>query len=376
VQNLLLLLIVSFVIGAWGCGVTAAQQPASMRVYVAGNAAKGGGGIVMSQLDMTTGQLSEPAVAAEFSSSFIAMHPSKRFLYAVAEKKDGSVRALSVDGSTGKLALLNEESSKGSGPCFLAIDPSGKNLLVANYSSGSAAVLPIDADGKLRPATAQVQHEGSGPDPKRQEGPHAHSINLDPTGRLALVADLGLDRIKIYRFDAVAGTLTPSDPAEVASPAGAGPRHLGFHPNGKFAYVSNEMASSVSAFAYDASSGRLTEIQTISTLPADYTSPNTTAQVAVHPSGKFVYVSNRGQNSIAMFKVDSETGKLTATGQEPTRGKTPRHFAIDPTGRWLLAANQDSGSVVVFTVDASNGALSATGSTIKAPMPMCVLFAP
>ncbi len=245
-------------------------------------------------------------------------------------------------------------------------------MLVANYSSGTLATLPIDADGRLGESSSFIQHQGKGSDPGRQQGPHAHSINLDRAGRFAVAADLGLDKVFIYRFDDVKGTLAANDPpfAEVAPKSG--PRHFAFHPGGRFGYVISEMANTVTAFEYDESAGSLKEIQTISTLPADFRGKSYTAEVQVHPSGKFVYGSNRGHDSIAVFAVDSATGKLSSIGIEPTQGRNPRNFAIDPTGAYLLAENGDSGTIVVFRIDIESGALRATGQTVRVPKPVCI----
>jgi 6-phosphogluconolactonase len=237
-------------------------------------------------------------------------------------------------------------------------------------------VFPIDEDGRLRPASSVVQVHGHGVNRERQEGPHAHSINLDPASRFAFVCDLGLDKVFSYRFDSAAGKLTPNDPPAVDLPPGSGPRHMAFHPSARFAYVINEMASTITAFWYDAETGVLSRAQTLSTLPAGFKGTNTCAEVAVHPNGKFVYGSNRGHDSIAIFSVDPVTGRLTAAGHEPTQGKTPRGFGIDPTGAYLLAANQDSNTVVVFRIDASTGKLTPTGQTVIVHQPCCVVFVP
>ena len=296
-------------------------------------------GIYLLELDLASGKLtSKGGVAKLADPSFLAIHPSRKFLYAVNEldnfngKKGGGVSALAIDAGTGKLKLLNQQSSVGSGPCHLTVDQTGKNVLVANYGSGSVACLPIEADGTLRPASSFIQHEGKSVDRGRQSHPHGHSINLDRANRFAFAADLGLDKVLIYKFDADKGTLTPNDPAFAKVAPGSGPRHFAFHPDGRFAYVISEMANTVTVFAYDPNYGALTEIQTITTLPQDFKGKSYTAEVQVHPSGKFVYGSNRGHDSIAIFKVDPGTGKLTAAGHEPTLGKNPRNFAIDPTG--------------------------------------------
>jgi 6-phosphogluconolactonase len=338
-------------------------------------------GIYRCELDLKSGKLSAPVLAAELKSpSFLAIHPSQQFLYAVNEaggkEKNGLVSALALDPKTGDLKLLNQESCGGEGPCHIVVDKKGKDVLVANYAGGSAAVLPVGADGKLGKRTGFAQHSGSSVNKSRQEAPHAHSINLDPADRFAFVADLGLDKVMIYRFDADKGTITPNEPPFAAVAPGAGPRHFAFHPSGRFAYVINELDSTITAFAYDPQKGALTTLQTVPTLPKDFKGENTTAEVVVHPSGKFLYGSNRGHDSIAVFTVDEQTGKLTPAGHQAENIKTPRNFAVDPTGTFVIVANQGSGSMVVFRVNQKTGALEPTGQTVQVPAPVCVRMVP
>jgi 6-phosphogluconolactonase len=354
--------------------------PATLWVYLGTYTNSGGPGIYLCHLDMTSGKLQLVGPAGEAKNpSFLALHPTRPLLYAVNEVGDfggqraGAVSAFSIQPKTGKLALLNRQSSGGDGPCHLTVDHSGRWVLAANYGGGSVVCLPIQADGRLGDATCFIQHRGSGANPQRQEGPHAHSINLDAANRFALVADLGLDKVLIYRFDQALGKLLPRDgPPSAALPPGAGPRHLAFHPNGRWAYVISEMANTVTHFKYDAARGTLQAMESVSTLPADCHGKSFTAEVQVHPSGKFLYGSNRGHDSIAVFAIDSQTGRLRAIGCEPTQGKVPRNFGIDPTGHYLLAANQETGNVVVFRMDAASGKLQATGSEVKVPAPVCV----
>ena len=339
-------------------------------------------GIYKLEFDSSTGKLSSPAPAGEaVNPSFLAIHPSRRYLYAVSEvsmlngTKTGAVSAFSLDPKTGQLKLLNQQVSGGEGPCHIIVDKQGRNVLVANYGSGSAASLPLEENGKLREAATVVQHKGSGADKGRQEGPHAHSINLDSANRFAFVADLGLDHVKVYRFDAEKGTLIPNDPPHATVEPGAGPRHFAFHPDGKHAYVINEMHLTVTAFDYDSERGVLKPIQSISTLPKGYEGKGlSTAEVQVHPSGKFLYGSNRGQNSIAIFTIDQASGKLTHVGNQGDQIKTPRNFGIDPTGHYLIVANQDGDSLVVFKIDQETGDLKPTGQKVEVPMPVCVKF--
>jgi 6-phosphogluconolactonase len=341
-------------------------------------------GIYRARFDPASGSLSQPGVAAETPSpSFLAADPQHRFLYAVNEvdqfqgEKSGSVSSFGVDARTGTLSPINQKTSSGAGPCHLTVDSAGRNVLVANYAGGTVSVLPADDGGRLGDPTTVIHHQGTGPNSQRQDAPHAHCITLDRTNRFALANDLGLDKVMVYRFDPNAGKFTPNDPPSASVAPGAGPRHLAFSPDERFAYVNNEMALTVTAFAYDAARGTLRELQSLPTVP-EGTGPagNSTAEVRVHPSGKFVYVSNRGPDSIAIFQADTKTGKLTAAGHQATQGKTPRSFSIDPTGRFLLAANQNSDTVVVFRIDSESGKLTPTGTTVSVPAAVCVEFVP
>jgi 6-phosphogluconolactonase len=337
-------------------------------------------GIYCYKLDLATGKLTSVGVTEGIKNpSFVAIHPSGNNLYAVSEVNDadgkpgGAVSAFSLDRKTGALKALNHQSSEGTGPCYVLVDKTGKVALVANYGSGSIASLPINEDGSLNKAATAIQHEGSSVNQQRQAGPHAHSINVSADNRFAIAADLGLDKLLIYKLDAAKGTLTPNDPPFTKTPAGGGPRHFAFHPNGRFAYNCNEITSSVTAHAWDAQKGSLTEIQTISTLP-EPTQGNSTAEIQVHPSGKFVYCSNRGHDSLAIFTVDEKTGQLTAAGHQKTLGRTPRNFGIDPTGRYIVACNQNTDNVAVFQVDQPTGKLSQVGDLMTVPAPVCVKF--
>jgi 6-phosphogluconolactonase len=333
-------------------------------------------GIQVFGLDLSSGALTRVGGASGAGNpSFLAIHPSKKFIYAACEAgKTGSVAAFGLD-EKGVPTLLNMQPSEGSGPCFVAVDKAGKNVLAANYGSGSVACIPIGDDGKLAPPSSSVQHKGGSVVKGRQEGPHAHSINLDAANRFAFAADLGLDKILVYKFDSAKGTLTPNDPPATDVPPGSGPRHFAFHPSGKYAYACGEMAMTVIVFAYDADKGVLKEMQVLGTLPEGAERKGTsTAETQVSPDGRHVYVSNRGHNTVAVFDVDPSTGKLTAAGHCPTGGKTPRNFGIDPSGRFLIAANQDSNNVVVFKIDAKTGMPSPAGHEVSVPKPVCVKF--
>ncbi len=351
------------------------QKPEKMRVYIGTYTGGKSKGIYRAELDLKTGALSGVTLAgATANPSFLAIAPSHHFLYAVGEGGGKGVSAFAIE-KNGDLKLLNQESSKGSGPCHISLDKEGKHAFVANYGSGHIACLPIGEDGKLSEATSAIQHKGASVDPGRQKEPHAHSINPDPANKFVFAADLGLDKVLIYRFDSTKGTLTPNDPPSVSVAPGSGPRHFAFHPSGKFAYVINEMALTMTAFSYDADKGVLKEVQTISTVPAPQKG-SSTAEVVVHPSGKFLYGSNRGQNTIAIFKIDEETGKLTLVGHQGKTIKTPRNFAIEPTGHFLLVANQDGDSISVFRIDQKSGELELVGEPVTVPNPVCIRFLP
>jgi 6-phosphogluconolactonase len=338
-------------------------------------------GIYAYRFDERTGKFSALGVGAEsVDPSFVVVAPNGKFLYAVNEvgnfggAKSGAVSAYAIERGTGKLTLLNQVASGGADPCAVTFDQTGNYLLVANYTGGNVAVFAVGADGKLGARTAFEQHAGHGVDPARQEGPHAHWMVTSPDNRFALSADLGLDEVVVDKFDAGNGTLTPNEPPFAKVEPGAGPRHLVFSGNGKFVYVTNEMGSTVTVFAYDAAAGTLEARQTISTLPRDWSGQNTTAEIAVHPSGKFLYVSNRGHDSIAVFGISSKSGELTTIGNFPTRGKEPRNFAIDPTGHYLLVANENSNDIVVFRIDGSSGELGSTGERVEVPAPVDIAF--
>jgi len=347
----------------WGCdgqavrdeadGPATAAAPTRMRVYIGTYTGKDSKGIYVAELDPATGALTPPRLAATTDNpTFLAIAPEGRFLYAsggalkVDGKRVGALTAFVIDASTGALTQLNRQPSGGRGPCHVVLDAAGRCALTANYGSGSVSSLPIGPDGKLGPAASTIQHIGSSVNPRRQAGPHAHSINLDAANRFAFAADLGVDKIFVYRFDAKKATLAPNDPPAAKLAPGAGPRHFAFAPDGRFAYVINELNSTVTAFAYDATAGTLKEVQTITTLPAGFEGSNSTAEVQVHPSGKFLYGSNRGHDSLAIF-------------------------AIDP-----LAANQKTNNVVVFRIDQTTGLLKPTGHQITVSIPVCVKFTP
>jgi 6-phosphogluconolactonase len=343
-------------------------------------------GIYAYRFDLASSVLTPLGIAAEaINPSFLAIDPNHRFLYAVNEVQkykdanSGVVSAFAIDSQkgdrqTGKLKLLNAVASRGADPCYIAFDKTGKYALVANYTGGSVAVFPVQTDGHIGESSAFVQHAGSSINRERQEGPHAHWIETTPDNRFAIAVDLGLDELLIYRFDAKNGSLTPNNPPYAKLDPGAGPRHLAFHPNGKFVYVVNELQSSITAFAYDASHGGLRKLKTVSTLPKTFSGSNDTAEIKVHPSGKFLFASNRGHDTIAVFSIDSKTGTLTLADHFSTQGKTPRNFEIDPSGKFLFVANQDTNNIAVFQIDSNTGRLTVTKRTIQVPSPVCLKF--
>jgi 6-phosphogluconolactonase len=334
-------------------------------------------GIYRAVFDPASGQLSQPVLVAEaVNPSFLARHPTKPVLYAVSETssgpgKSGSVMAFAV-APDGTLEKINEQPSGGSDPCYVSVTTSGSHVLVANYGGGSVASFALRSDGGLEAAATIVQHEGSSVT-DRQKGPHAHSIVPAPDGRFVVAADLGIDRLLVYGLDPQTGRLAANVPPAIASPAGAGPRHMVFHPDGDALYVINELMSTVSTYAWDGVRGVLTERGAVSTLPDGFDGRNTTAEVTIHPTGTFVYGSNRGHDSIAVFRVNADR-TLTRTSVTPTGGQVPRHFAVDPSGRFLLAANQRSDSITVFRIDQATGALTDAGVKISVGSPVCVRF--
>jgi len=361
-----------------------------MDVYIGTYTRGDSEGIYLLGLDMQTGELTNRGLAAKCEQpSFLAIHPDRSFLYAVGEygkfgtENAGAIVAFSIDAESGKLVELNKVSSGGPGPCHLVVDAKGDTVLAANYGGGSVCSVEIKGDGSLGALRTFVQHTGSSVNQRRQAGPHAHSINLDRANRFACAADLGLDKVLVYRFDAEKGTLRANDPPSVSITPGGGPRHFAFHPGGRFAWVLHELTSRVTGFSYDPGAGVLSPIETLTTLPPDDgASPdgsvarNSTAEVQVGPSGRFLYASNRGHDSVVVYAIDQETGKLTYVENEKTGGRTPRNFGIDPTGKYLLAANQSTGSVVVFRIDGETGALEPTGQSVDLPSPVCVKFIP
>lgn len=320
--------------------------------------------------------------AATTNPSFLAVDPTHRFLYAVNEtqqyhgEKSGSVSAYRIKHQTGRLTFLNEVATGGTDPCFVSIDPAAPYVMVANYTSGSVAVFPVHSGGELGARSSFVQHTGHSVNPVRQEGPHAHYILLSPDRRFALASDLGLDQVLVYSFNPHTGRLTPNQPPYIKIRPGSGPRHFVFDRSGRFIYLLSEVKSTVTVLAYNPQQGTARELQTVSSLPRDFKGENTAAEIELDSSGKFLYASNRGDDSLALFSVDRQTHKLSHYVRVSSGGKTPRHFALDPSGRYLLAANQDSNNLVLFHVDHNTGRLTPAGAPLPAPAPVCVVFVP
>lgn len=330
-------------------------------------------GIYIYRMDQTTGQLKAAGSIRSENPSFLTIDPAKRFLYAVNETPTGAVSAFCIDSKTYQLTPLNQQSSQGADPCHLMVEPRGRNLLLANYTSGTVSVLPIQHDGSLGTASDVEQHEGSGPR-EQQKSAHAHCVKLDRANRFAFAADLGADKVMIYGFDPLTGKLEPAQQPSATLHPGAGPRHLTFHPNGKYLYVINELDSSLTTFRYDAAKGTLTAFETVSTLPRDFTGTSYCADIHVSKSGRFLYGSNRGHNSIVVFAIDPRTARLSLVEHVSTEGNWPRNFTIDPAGRFLLVANQRSDNVVVFRIDAQTGRLTPAGQNTEIPTPVCLQF--
>ena len=342
-----------------------------------------GEGIYVYRMDQASGAMEPVSKATGITNpSYLAFDSTRRFLYAVNElktfenKPTGTVSAYAVEPKTGKLEFLNKRMTHGTDPCHVLVDKKREYVFVANFMSGSICVLPVLEDGSLGEASDFIQHQGSGIDPMRQQGPHAHAVTLDEAGRFAFVPDLGLDKVMVYKFDAKRGMLEPNEIPWVKMKPGAGPRHVAFHPSGKLAFLINELDSTLASLAYDGRRGTFKVLQIVPTLPEGYEGESTCADVQVSPGGAFVYGSNRGHDSIVIYRINQRTGRLTTVDHQSTQGKTPRSFGIDPAGRFLVAANQDSDTVVTFQIEPKTGKLVATGHAIQVPTPVCVKFLP
>lgn len=359
-------------------GLAAQAQSGKEMMYVGTYSVRGSEGIYVFEFDRKAGTMQPVQVVSNAKSpSFLAIHPSGNYLYSANEgaDKQGGVGAYAIDRATGKLQLLNEQSSLGDGPCHISIDQTGKTAFVSNYGGGSLAVLPINADGTLGAATDSVQDVGKGPNAQRQEKAHVHSATLAPDNRFVYVADLSTDKVNIFDVDAKSGKVKPAATPYASVKPGAGPRHFTFHPNGKYAYLVEELTSTVAVFSRNAQTGALTLIEgNIQTLPAGFSGQNTSADIHIDPSGKFLYQSNRGANTLAIFTIGTD-GRLTKVGDQSTEGKTPRNFLIDSKGDFVIVANQDTDNITIFKRDQKTGKLTYTGQTVKVPAPVCVIMA-
>jgi 6-phosphogluconolactonase len=333
-------------------------------------------GITVAEFDSATGALSAPRMIVETRDpAHFTLSPGGKHLYVCNTGTPGGVSAFAVeDEKTGALRLLNYKESKGRGPSYVSVDAGGKYVLDANYGGGYVEVLSIEKDGSLGEQTAFVQHVGSSVHPQRQNKPYAHWFRTDPTNKFGLVADLGMDQVVVYKFDGTTGKLTPNDPAFTKVPPGMGPRHLAYHPNGKWTYGIAELANEVMAFNWDAKKGTLTQFQSVKTLAEGFKDPSTAAEIAVHPDGKFLYASNRGEDSLVVYAIDAKSGKLSLKQRVPSGGKVPRYFSFDRTHQWLLVSNQEGANVAVFSVDAKTGELAAKGDPVPLVKPMAIAF--
>jgi 6-phosphogluconolactonase len=371
-------LIAAFVVAFAGLGL-AANRERTYLVYVGTYTRSESKGIYGLRFDPKSGTLQQIGLVAEVESpSFLAIDHKQRYLYAVSEISrkgiNGYITGYSINKTTGELKPINKVSTNGTVACHLALDKTDRMLLVANYGSGSVASFQVKPDGALSDVISFSQHSGSSVNQRRQRGPHAHETVISADNRFVFVPELGLDEIMSYRIDPAKGTFTPNDPPYVKVDPGLGPRHFAFHPNNKFAYSVNEMGSSVTAFSYDAGHGALQVLETVSTLPEGFNGVNNSGEIAIDKSGRFLYASNRGHDSIAVFSINAANGKLAKIQTISTEGKTPRNFVLDPTGKYLLAANQDSDTIVIFHVDQASGKLKPTNGTIKLPSPVCLQF--
>jgi len=358
-------------------GVAPSLPAADMYVYFGTHSSGPGIGFSIAHFDTDTGTLTKPRFLTEaVEPAFFVIHPDGQHLYTCNSGSPGGVSAYKIERATGQLTLLNKEPAGGGDPSYICLDHTGRHVLFANYEGGNIAVFALKPDGSLGERTAFVQHTGSSVDPRRQKHAYAHSIIVDPTNRFALVADLGVDRLFVYRFDEKTGSLQPNDPPFAIIRPGSGPRHVKFHPNGRWVYLISEMGCTVTAFHWDSAHGALTEFQTVSTLPADFKGISNCAEIEVHPNGRFLYGSNRGHDSLAVFTIDPDTGRLALLEHVSTQGKTPRNFAFDPTGKWIICTNHGSDNAVVFRVDEATGRLTPAGPPVSVPSPFCERFLP
>ncbi len=348
-----------------------------MFVYFGSHSFGPGIGFSLARFDTDTGALTKPAFLIEAREpAFFVLTPDGSRLYTCNSGTPGGLSAYAVEPHTGRLTLINRVLAGGGDTSFITLDRTGRYVLVANYDGGNVAVFALRPDGAIGDWTGFDQHTGRSVNPRRQAHAYAHAIVLDPTNRFVLVPDLGVDRLYIYRFDGNSGALTPNEPAFAAISPGSGPRHVRFHPNGRWVYLINEIASTIIAFSWDSTNGRLAPFQTITTLPADFKGVSACAELEIHPNGRLLYCSNRGDDSLAGFAIDQDTGRLTPVEHVSSGGKSPRNFAFDPTGRWIIVTNHDSNNALVFRVDTATGRLTRSGDPVTVPSPYCERFLP
>jgi 6-phosphogluconolactonase len=365
------------VVGMAGCG-DGEPGPAGPRVYVGTGSGDPAEGIHAFRFDSTDGTLAQSQpVTPLLNPTYLALGRDEAHLYSVRETTDSAtVHAFDVDPASGALTEINAVPAEGGAPCYVSVDRTGQWVFVANYVGGNVAVFPTRDDGGLGPATQVVQHTGSGADPNRQAGPHAHYVRADPQNRFVLAADLGIDQVRIYPFDADTGRLNTANARAVSTPPGTGPRHLAFHPSGDYVYLVGELSGTVTVYEYDAGAGRMSAVQTVSTVPEDFEGAARSADIHVHPNGDVLYVSNRGEaNDIVHYRIDEQTGRLSVAGRQDTSIRWPRNFALSPGGRYLLVANRRADAVTVYRVDPSTGALTFTGTSVAVPEPTKIEFA-
>ena len=352
-------------------------QATDLLVYFGSHSSGPGIGFSLAHFDTETGALTKPEFLLEAKEpAFFVIHPDGRYLYTCNSGSPGGVAAYGIEPHTGRLTYLNHQLAGGGDPSYISLDQTAHHVFVANYDGGNIAAFKLKPDGSLGDWTAFRQHTGKSVHPQRQTHAYAHSIIPAPTNQHVLVADLGVDKVFVYRFDAQDGSLKPNDPPSITIAPGSGPRHVKFHPNGRWVYLINEMASTVAAFNWDSATGTLTEFQTISTLPADFKGTSTCAELEVHPNGRFLYGSNRGHDSLAVFAIEPATGRLSSVEHVPSGGKTPRNFAFDPTAKWIVCTNHNSNNAAVFRVDENSGRLTATGAPVSVPGPFGLQFLP
>ena len=357
--------------------LSAPAMAEDMFVYFGSHGAGPHIGFSVAHFDTDTGKLTKPVFLEEaVAPAYFIIRPDGRRLYTCNSFPGSSVSAYAIDPTSAKLTFLNQQPSGGGDPSYVSLGPSGRYLMVANFLGGSVAVFALRPDGSIGRRTALVQNIGTSLDPNDPKHAHAHSIRFDPSRRFVLVADLGLDKVLVYRMNPKTGALTPNDPPFVSVAPGSGPRHTAFDPRDRYVYAINETASSIVRFGWDSNRGVLTQFETVSTLPEGFTGVNTGAEILMHPSGKFLYATNRGNDSVAVFSVQADTGRLTPLQFISTEGKTPRNAEFDPTGKWLLVTNQDSNNAVVYRIDQSTGRLTENGDPVSVPGPFCERFVP